>query len=745
MLEAIRKKILRYQMIFVSAGFILGICIMLFGIHNFFLAYDLNLSIFSIDDLLDKNPFLGLIFLMPILIPSLLYLLMNKLKSLALEPFKELREKEIHMEMLSNFATELGKGNYDSVYEVNGDHDVLGSILLDMRDNTKQSIEKETKRNWSVSGVAKFADILRNSQDNIETLSAQLIKELVRYVNCNQGGVFLIDNSDKENIFIKASALYAYEREKHENIKLNLGEGLIGQCVYEKQHIYLTDVPTNYVNITSGLGEATPTAVLIVPILLNEDIYGAVEIISFKTFEEHEIEFIQSVASSFASTVSNVKMNENTKLLLNESRALTEEMKLKEEQMEQNAEELQATQDELSVKLQEIEEETTRTNNIVEAIDKTNAAIEYDMDGVITDVNDMFLSVTGYNKEELLGKQEEFFVAKEERESPRYSIMWTALKEGQVFSGEYKRVAKDGKLLWLTGTYNPIYNTAGEPIKIIKYAQFVTDEKEKTLDLNSKISALGQVLPIMELKPSGDIISGNALFISTFNFKRLALKKMNFTDLCANYAEIEAIDFPTIKVEEPFSRELLLRDSEDIYKYYLCHISPIVNLEGEIVKLLVILIDINGQKRLESELKQTIVEERKKNAIIQTGQADQPIEIMTVLEEIIAVVQKDSSVVNLHDYPNAMLLVTDQDGVIVMVNDSLVSKIEGDRTKLLGIPLFEVAKFDNQDTMSEVVIKAKVYQGQVKIKFEGAGEIAGEILVSPVYTDEGLRILMITK
>lgn len=744
MLERIKGRIRQIQLLFVTGAGLLSLLLVLFELYEFKLGFGGEEGIIGYFTLFIDHPELFILIIVPFVITFGIYYLINKMKAIAFEPFAQLREQEVHLEMMSNFATELGKGNYEADYTLTGESDVLGKILLDMRDNTKQNIIEEKRRNWSVSGVALFADILRNSQDSIEMLSGQLIQQLVKYVGCNQGGVFLIDDTDPNNVRIKASALYAYEREKHDVIDLEIGEGLIGQCIYEKEYIHLTDIPSEYVNITSGLGEATPKSILIVPILMNEEVHGAVEIATFNTFEEHEIEFIQGVANSFASTVSNVKMNENTKALLAESQDLTEEMKGKEEEMRQNAEELQATQDELSVKLKEIEEETTKTQNIVDAIDKTNAAIEYDMNGNITHVNSMFLSVTGYSEAELIGKHESFFVPEEEKSSPRYTIMWGSLSEGQVFSGEFKRLAKDGKTLWLTGTYNPIFNLQGTPVKIIKYAQFVTDEKEKTLDLHSKINALGQVLAVVDLKPDGSIISGNSTFIAAFGFKRLQLKKMTFDDLCATLEGDNKIDFTKVSHEGVLTRELLLKDSEGIFKYYQCHISPIQNLAGEISKLLVILIDINEQKKIETELKEEIKEVRA-NSMIQEADASESDELMSILEKIIGTISDADGVEKLGQFDEALLLVTDNDGAIVNANDKLITRGGYSKEDLIGKSIMEELSFSNNEKVENAIKGGKVFQKPTKVTLKNEEAMDVEILISPAFTDAGLRILVILK
>jgi len=247
------------------------------------------------------------------------------------------------------FAENIGDGKYDSEFKPLSDSDMLGNALLEMRSNLKKVAEEDKKRNWSTSGLAKFGDILRSYNDNFEKLAEEIISNLVKYIEANQGALFIIESNDAsaEEEYMELASCYAWDKKKFLEKKIYKGEGLSGQAWIEGDVIYLTEVPNDYVSITSGLGEANPRSVLIVPLKLNDEIHGVIEMASFREYEEFEVEFVERIAENIASTISSVKVNERTQKLLEESTMMTEQMRAQEEEMRQNMEELQATQEKI--------------------------------------------------------------------------------------------------------------------------------------------------------------------------------------------------------------------------------------------------------------------------------------------------------------------------------------------------------------------------------------------------------------
>jgi GAF domain-containing protein/HAMP domain-containing protein len=247
----------------------------------------------------------------------------------------------------AEFAENIGKGNYESNFQLLSDEDAMGGALIQMRDNLKRAADEDRKRSWATEGLAKFADILRSRTNNLPELSDNIISNLVKYMGANQGALFLVNDDNQQDTFIELVACYAYDRKKFMNKRIQVGEGVTGQCIQERDTIYMSDIPGNYLKITSGLGESLPRHLLVVPLRLDEQIFGAVELAAFQPIEPHHIEFVEKLGESIASTISSVKVNSRTRKLLEETQFQAEQMRAQEEEMRQNMEELSATQEEM--------------------------------------------------------------------------------------------------------------------------------------------------------------------------------------------------------------------------------------------------------------------------------------------------------------------------------------------------------------------------------------------------------------
>ena len=253
----------------------------------------------------------------------------------------------------SSFVQNIGEGNLETVYTQNDksiESNQLATSLVSMQTKLKTMNEEEQKRKWANEGVAKFVDILRSSNDNIHVLGDSIISTLVQYTGSNQGSLYILNDEDDQHKYLELISLYAFNTKKYEQQKLKLGEGLVGQAYLEKDTIHLSEVPQDYIRITSGLGESNPNAILVVPLKVDLEVYGLVELASFKPYQPHESAFVEKLGENLASTLASVKTNQRNRKLLEESKMAEESMHAQEEEMRQNMEELTATQEEMGRK-----------------------------------------------------------------------------------------------------------------------------------------------------------------------------------------------------------------------------------------------------------------------------------------------------------------------------------------------------------------------------------------------------------
>ncbi|SDM40965.1 GAF domain-containing protein [Catalinimonas alkaloidigena] len=213
------------------------------------------------------------------------------------------------------------------------------------------SAQEEKQRTWATEGMARFAHLLREQHD-LKTLGDRLIAELVPYLGANQGGFYSLEK-DEEGAYLALQSCYAYNRKKYLEQRIEIGEGLLGQTFLEKMPTYLTEVPADYINITSGLGEALPRALLIMPLMHDDQVEGLIEVASFREFPPHVMQFLHSLGESLAVALRNQRINTQTARLLSEATLRTQQLQEQEEEMRQNMEELAATQEEMQRKEEE--------------------------------------------------------------------------------------------------------------------------------------------------------------------------------------------------------------------------------------------------------------------------------------------------------------------------------------------------------------------------------------------------------
>jgi hypothetical protein len=209
----------------------------------------------------------------------------------------------------------------------------------------KRRDEEEKDIRFFTHGFAKLSDLISKKRKNLEELSSAVIAELVRYVNASAGGIFIMDDSDPQNVVLRATGDFCLSSEQNLNYSFEVGEGNIGACFKEKQTLAADNLPEGYILIRSGLGSISLHHALFIPILQDNDCVGVIEIASLEKIPENKVSFMEKIAESMASIITIINANVKYSQVIEQYNAQAEELRAQEEEMRQNMEELMATQE----------------------------------------------------------------------------------------------------------------------------------------------------------------------------------------------------------------------------------------------------------------------------------------------------------------------------------------------------------------------------------------------------------------
>jgi PAS domain-containing protein len=384
---------------------------------------------------------------------------------------KESLEKHVSsLQHKHAFIRSINQDVLNTQLNLSSEHDVLGNELIRLQQKILEAAEKQVKndeenqkRRYMNEGLAKFGDILRSKSNDFNELGDAFIREIVKYLNAVQGGLFAYDDTNKMAPVLNLVSAFAYNRKRYLQNSIAFGEGLVGTCAKEKLSIHLTEIPPDYLSITSGLGDTLPNNLLLVPVIHENEILGVFEIASLHKFENHEIDFAEEVARSLGATIVYTHNNQRTAELLAISRQQALEMAEQEEEMRQNMEELKATQEESGRREEEL-------RGIAIAMNNALLVIEYDLDGSIREVNEKACIFIGHDHDEIVGKlHHEAF---DGSFKPTHHFWDEVQKTGHLSIQETIKVGK--KSFTLKEHFTTVLSRNGV---VTKYINFATDDR----------------------------------------------------------------------------------------------------------------------------------------------------------------------------------------------------------------------------------------------------------------------------
>jgi PAS domain-containing protein len=267
-----------------------------------------------------------------------------------------------------------------------------------------------------------------------------------------QGAVYVVEKPDNEPTYLELLSAYAFEQKRYFRRKILIGEGPVGTCAAEESSIYLQNVPQGYIKITSGLGEIEPRYILLEPLLMSNLLYGVLELNSFTPIEAHQINFVRKATESFAATLSNVKINLQTKKLLLQYQRQSDELAEQEEQMRLNLEQMLATQEDALYK-------ERRMTALFDSLDVALLRVELNVDGMILSANQRFFEATGRLSEDILGKHLSSFLDIDSREFVNHALLHNA--EFETYYCQLVFVGKFGQRTVVQAVFAPVVGDMG--------------------------------------------------------------------------------------------------------------------------------------------------------------------------------------------------------------------------------------------------------------------------------------------
>jgi len=258
---------------------------------------------------------------------------------------------------IADVATAVTKGDLTRSIgvEASGEVAVLKDNINEMIRNLKETTEKNTEQDWLKTNLARFARMLQGQRDPM-TVSKMILSELAPLVNAEHGVFYGMVGPNGNEAHLAFQAGYAYKRRKEVPMQFRVGEGLVGQCAFEKRRILITDVPSDYVKITSGLGESKPLNILVLPVVFEGDVRAVIELASFQRFSQIHQDFLDQLMESIGIVLNNIEANSRTEELLKQSQSLANELQSQQDQLQHTNEELAEKARQLAQQNAEIEQ-----------------------------------------------------------------------------------------------------------------------------------------------------------------------------------------------------------------------------------------------------------------------------------------------------------------------------------------------------------------------------------------------------
>ncbi|HEX8536647.1 MAG TPA: ATP-binding protein, partial [Cystobacter sp.] len=282
----------------------------------------------------------------------------------------------VQVRAIADVATAVTRGDLSRqiTVEAQGELNELKGNINQMIGNLKDTTDKNNEQDWLKTNLAKFSRMMQGQKD-LDAVARLIMSELTPLVSAHHGAFYIMDGNEGAPV-LKLIASYAYKQRKHLANVWHMGEGLVGQSALEKKPILLTAVPDDYITITSGLGEAPPRNILVLPILFEGDVKAVVELASFLPFSQiHQI-FLDQLAESVGVVINMISANMRTAELLEQSQSLTQELQSQSQELKAQQEELKRSNSELEAQAKSLRASEELLRDQQEELQQVNEELE---------------------------------------------------------------------------------------------------------------------------------------------------------------------------------------------------------------------------------------------------------------------------------------------------------------------------------------------------------------------------------
>src|SRR5580698_4443937 len=244
---------------------------------------------------------------------------------------------------ISEVASAVTKGDLTRTIrvEAKGEVEALKDTINQMIANLKETTLRNQEQDWLKSNLAKFTQMLQGQKD-LNTVTQRILSELAQVVTAHYGAFYILkQDEDTREDKLRLFSAYGYKSDKNIPTEFSIGEGLVGQVAFEKERIILSNVPGNYIKISSGLGRSKPANLIILPVLFENKVKAVIELASLDIFSETHLDFLSQLTESIGIVLNTIEANTRTEELLAQSQSLAGELKIQQEELRRTNDELQ--------------------------------------------------------------------------------------------------------------------------------------------------------------------------------------------------------------------------------------------------------------------------------------------------------------------------------------------------------------------------------------------------------------------